>query len=137
MDDHAGGVEHPAQRRLLGAREALARAGDEVGLVVRARPQLRAPLVDHRARRGDGQRVRRVERGGQAVDRGEVAQAHQTEVSSATHCDRSGSAIPRSMTALLIVVSSQMSTNTSRHFVPRTAWRLLTDADRIIGWIAP
>ena len=53
MDDHAGGVDHAAQRRPLRAGEALARAGEEVGVVLRARPQLRAPLLDRGPRRRD------------------------------------------------------------------------------------
>ena len=70
---------------LLAAREALARAGDEVGLVVRARPQLRPPLVDHRARRGDRQRVRRVERGGEAVDGGQRAEVGMRGAKATRH----------------------------------------------------
>ena len=71
VDDHAGGVEHPPQRRLLGAREPLAGTGDEVGLVRRARAQLGPPLVDDRPGRRHRQRVRRVERRREAVDGGQ------------------------------------------------------------------
>jgi hypothetical protein len=61
VDDHAGGVDHAAQRRLLRAGEALARTGHEIRIVLRARLELLAPLLDRGSRRRDGQRVRCVE----------------------------------------------------------------------------
>jgi hypothetical protein len=74
VHDHAGGVEHAPQRRPLAAREALVRAGDEVGLAPGAGPQLLPALLDRGPRRRDRQRVGRIELGRQAVDRRQRAE---------------------------------------------------------------
>ncbi len=71
MDDHAGGVDHAAERGPLRAGEPLARAGEEVGVVLRPRSQLLAALVDRGPGRRDGEGVRRVEILRQLADRRE------------------------------------------------------------------
>ena len=69
MDDHAGGVDHAAERGLLRAGETLARAGEEVGVVLRPGFELLAALVDGGPGRRDGEGVRRVEILRQLTDR--------------------------------------------------------------------
>ena len=53
VHDHAGRVQHPAQRGALGRLGPRPRAGAEIDLILSAREQLRAPLGQHRPRRGD------------------------------------------------------------------------------------
>ena len=69
VEDHAGRVDHPPQPGLGGVSiHARARVGEVGGLVGR-REQLRAALGEHRSRRRDGDRARRVELRGELVDR--------------------------------------------------------------------
>jgi hypothetical protein len=66
VDDHAGRVEHPAQRRA----QALARPRGEIDLVVGAGEQLGPALSDDRPRGAD-----RPDLGAEEVDRRQRPQA--------------------------------------------------------------